>query len=428
MTPARRHASRGPSRLWPFKARDDTITVVDLGAQKVACAIAALTAPRFGLDTGARNVKVLGSAMVRSSGFSGGRIVNIAAAETSVRRAVAQAEAEAGLTAGEVIVTGQFDGLFAQVFEAKPGAGEEALSNEDAAIIWAAAEEECRNAQRKLLHMFTFSAREPVTPFTAAPAPEAVDDAVDVSLVSMPLKGANQIVGCFAKSMLTVRALVAGPLAAALAATGALERLAGVLVIDLGAHTTGYALFFKGVPVFMDCIGMGGDHINAEIARLFSLPKFDAERLKIRYGSLFDGLAADVDLPVPNRESGDAISKFSLNHLIRSNASLIFTAINERLNCAGYSMPSGGAVLTGGGSLLPGMREFAAQLLSSDVRVAVPVALNGLSAGNPLAALVGGCLYASRHQSQGEMANAPGIVSQDSSYASRISQWLRASF
>ena len=426
MTGARRHASRGPSRLWPFKARDDTLTIVDLGAQKVACAIAALTAPRFGLDTGPRNVRVLGSAIVRSSGFQEGRIVNIAAAETAVRRAVAQAEAEARITAGDVLVTGQFDGLHAQVFEAKPGAGEGALSKEDAAIIWAAAEAECRSAQRKLLHMFTYAPGEPVTPFSAATV--APQDEVDVAAVSMPLKGAKQVTACFAKSMLTVRALVAGPLASALAATDSLERLAGVLVIDLGAHSAGYALFFKGVPVVMDCIGMGGEHITAEIARVFSLRKFDAERLKVRYGSIYDGLAADIDLPVQNGETGDAISKFSLNHLIRSNASLIFTAINERLNGAGYSVPSGGAVLTGGGSLLPGMRELASQLFSSDVRVAVPVALNGLSAGNPLAALVGGCLYASRHQSQGEMANAPGIVSQDSSYASRISQWLRASF
>ncbi len=426
MMAARRYASRGPSRLWPFKARDDIVTVVDLGAQKVACAIACLTAPRFGLDIGARNVRVLGNAIVRSSGFSDGRIVNIAAAETAVRRAVAQAESEAGITAGEVVVTGQFDGLSAQVFEAKPADGESALSKEDAAVIWAAAEDECRLAQRKLLHIFTFAAGEPVTPFTAAS--EAPQDEVDVAAISMPLKGANQVTACFARSMLAVRGLIAGPLACALAVTDSLERLAGVLVVDLGAHSTGYALFFKGVPVFMECIGLGGDHITSDIARAFSLRKFEAERLKIRFGSIYDGLAADIDLPARNGETGDPISKTSLNHLIRSNASLIFTAINERLKSAGYSIPSGGAVLTGGGSLLPGMRDLASQLLSSEVRMAGPIALNGLNAGNPLAALVGGCLYASRHQSQGEMAHAPGIVSQDSSYASRISQWLKASF
>ncbi len=426
MMGARRHASRGPSRLWPFKARDDILTIADLGAQKIACAIVSLKAPRFGLDTGARNVKVLGSSVVRSSGFSEGRIVNIAAAETSVRRAVAQAEAEAGITASDVIVTGQFDGLGAQVFEARTGAGEGAISSEDAALVWAAAEEECSAAMRKLLHMFTFNAGEPVTPFSAASDAEAEE--VDVSTISMPLKGANQLVACFARSMLTVRELVAGPLASALAVTDSLERLAGVLVVDMGAHTTGYALFFKGVPVAVECVNVGSDRITAEIARVFALRKFDAERLKIRFGSIYDGLAADVDLPAQNGETGEAISKFTLNHLIRSNASLIFTAINERLNSAGYSIPSGGAVLTGGGSSLPGIRDLASQLLASEVKVAGPVALNGLNAASPLAALVGGCLYASRHQSQGEIAYPPGIVSQDSSYASRISQWLRASF
>ena len=76
MTAALRHM-RAPSRLWPFKVRDDIVTVVDLGAQKIACAIVSLAAPRFGIDTGARSIRVLGSSVVRSSGFSGGRIANL---------------------------------------------------------------------------------------------------------------------------------------------------------------------------------------------------------------------------------------------------------------------------------------------------------------------------------------------------------------
>jgi cell division protein FtsA len=91
-------------------------------------------------------------------------------------------------------------------------------------------------------------------------------------------------------------------------------------------------------------------------------------------------------------------------------------------------VPSGGVVLTGGGSMLPGIGEFASQLFAAEVRVGKPALLNGLSAENALAALVGGCLYASRHQPPGEMPYAPGIASQESSYASRIGQWLRASF
>ena len=426
MSGTRRQALRAPSRLWPFKARDDFVTVVDLGAQKVACAIVSFAAPRFGLDAGARNIRVLGCATVRSSGFSAGRISNVTAAETSVRRAVAQAEAQAGVTAGDVIVTGQFEGLGAQIFEAKPGGGRAFMLKEDAAAIAAAVEEQCLSLRRQLLHMFTIASDgNEMQNLGGMGAPLAEE--VDVAALSMPMKGYQQIVSCFRRSMLTVRSLVAGPVATALAVTDSLERTAGVLAVDMGAECTGYALFTQGVPVAAGCIGSGGQDITDRIARTFALRKFEAERTKIRYGGAFDGLQADADLPVESG-GGEPISKFALNHHIRSNASHVFRAINERLKDAGYSIPTGGAVLAGGGSLLPGMRELASYLLACEVRTAAPIVLNGLSGGNALAALVGACLYASRHQSAGEMRYAPGIVSQDSSYASRISQWLRASF
>src|SRR5262249_9155809 len=135
MTGSRRQPLRGPSRLWPFKARDDVVTIVDMGSQKIACAIVRFAAPRFGLDAGARNIQVLGSACVRSSGFAAGQIVNMIAAETSIRRAVAQAETQSGITAGQVVVTAQFAGLATQTFEARPGSGETLIPREDAAII-----------------------------------------------------------------------------------------------------------------------------------------------------------------------------------------------------------------------------------------------------------------------------------------------------
>jgi cell division protein FtsA len=425
MTDERRQTSRGPSRLWPFRTRDDVVTIVDLGTQKLACAIVSLSAPRFGFDAGAKNIRVLGSAVVRSSGFSGGRIANLAAAETSIRRAVAQAEGEAGMTVEEVLVTGQFPGLLAEIFAVRLGA-QGTLPKEDIDAISIAAGDYCTRAERKLLHIF-MTAAEAEDAGTAAAESNSAEE-TDVVAISMPLKGARQIASCLARSLLTVRGYIAGPIASALAVTNALERSAGVLVIDMGAQSTGYVLFVHGVPVFASCIDSGGQHISEEIARAFDLRKFEAERLKIRYGSVYDSLQADVDLPVNNGETREPVSKFSLNHIVRLKVSTLLQAVNERLKGAGYSIPSGGVVLTGGGSLLPGVRELASHLLASEVRTARPINLNGLSAGNALSALVGGCLYASRHQSAGGIPYAPELMSQDSSYASRISQWLRTSF
>jgi cell division protein FtsA len=425
MNDSRRQPSRGPSRLWPFKARDDIVTIVDLGSQKIACAIVRFAAPRFGLDAGARNIQVLGSACVRSSGFFAGQIVNMIAAETSIRRAAAQAESQAGITAGQVVVTAQFEGLATQLFEAKPQSGQTLILKEDTAVISAAVEENCLNTRRKLLHMFTpaLDGDDIGGLESASPAKR-----VDVIAISVPLKSARQIVACFARSLLAVRAFIAGPVATALAVTDPLERTAGVLVIDMGAQMTGYALFSQGIPVIAGSVGLGGQHITDQIARSFALRKFEAERIKIRFGSVYDGLQADVDLPASNGETGDPISKFALNHLIRFNASQVFRAINEQLKGARYSVPLGGTVLAGGGSQLPGVRELASHLFASEVRTAKPLALNGLNAGSALAALAGGCLYASRHQSPGEMSCTPRFAFQNSSYASRIGQWLRASF
>ncbi len=425
MIDEQRQTSRGPSRLWPFRTRDEIITIVDLGTQKLACAIVSLSSPRFGFDAGAKNIRVLGSGVVRSSGFSGGRIANLAATETSIRRAVAQAEAGAGITVEEVLVTGQFPGLSAESFSARLGA-EGTLLKEDIDAISAAAGDYCAKAQRKLLHLFMTAAEHGNA--EVAPAESDATDETDVVAVSMPIRGARQIASCLARSLLTVRGYIAGPIASALAVTSVLERSAGVLVLDMGAQSTGCVLFLHGVPVFAHCIESGGQHISEEIAQAFSLRKFEAERLKIRYGSVYDSLQADVDLPVNNGETHEPVSKFSLNHIIRSKTSTLLEAVNDRLKGAGYCIPTGGVVLTGGGSLLPGVRELASHLFASEVRTAKPINLNGLSAGHALSALVGGCLYASQHQSAGEIPYTPELMSQDSSYASRISQWLRTSF
>jgi cell division protein FtsA len=425
MTEERRQASRGPSRLWPFRARDDIVTIIDMGAQKLACAIVCLTSPRFGFDASAKHIRVIGSAVVRSSGFSGGGIVNLAAAEMSIRRAVAQAEAEAGITVEDVLVTGQFHGLTAEIFAAKLGQ-QASLAKEDIDAISFAAAQHCASAQRKLLHLF-------MTPgggdaLDSAASEKAALGETDVIAISMPTRGARQIAACVAKSLLTVRGYIAGPVATALSVTDASERQAGILVIDMGAQSTGFVLFARGVPVFADCIAFGGQQISEEIVRAFGLRKFEAERLKIRYGSVYDSLQADIDLPFQNAETQEPVSKFALNRIIRSKTSSVLEAVNERLKGAGYSVPMGGAVLAGGGSLLPGVRELASHLFASDVRTAKPIALSGLNAGTALSALVGGCLYASRHQSAGEIPYAPELAYHDSSYASRISQWLRTSF
>jgi cell division protein FtsA len=421
----RRQPWRVASRLWPLKTHDEIITIVDLGAHKIACAIISLSPGRY---SGDRDIKILGSAIVRSSGLSGGRIANLVAVETSLRRAVAQAEAQASVTAEEVAVTGQFPGLIAEIFDAKLGAGQNFYPREDIDAVTSAVEEHCASKQRKLLHIFTGSLAAGDAADQEHERERGGEYTTEIAAVSMPIRGVRHIAACLGRSLLTPRGFIAGPIATAMSVTVAEERMAGILVMDMGAQSTGCALFLRGAPVFLDVIALGGQQITEDIANTFALRKFEAERLKVRYSSVFDSLQADIDLPLANGETGEPVSKFALNRLVRSRATALLQAINDRLKGAGYSIPNLGVVITGGGSLLPGIRELTSHVLSANVRIGKSIVVNGLSGGAALSALVGSCVYVSRHQSQGEMPYAPETASKGSSYASRISQWLRASF
>ncbi|MBP0574227.1 hypothetical protein J8J27_26345, partial [Mycobacterium tuberculosis] len=85
----------------PLSTRRATVvSVLDIGSSKVACLIAKLT-PRARdkvLPGRSHDVTVLGYGMQRARGMKAGTVVDLDAAEQSVRLAVDAAERMAGLT------------------------------------------------------------------------------------------------------------------------------------------------------------------------------------------------------------------------------------------------------------------------------------------------------------------------------------------
>ena len=413
------------SKLWPFGIREEIVTILDIGAHKIACAILIMNVKNTHASYGGAQPKIVGSAIVRASGIANGKISNLVAAETCIRRAVAKAESEAGVTAEDVVVTGSFAGLSAEIFEARIDSNR-AISGRDFDIVASAAAEHCGSMQRKLLHVF-------VNPpegegHAGDPAKQRLPSGMEITAISMPLRLSRQISACLKRSLLNSKGFVAGPIASALSTTAPEERRRGVLAVDFGAQSTGCGLFLGGVPVFVEVLPWGGQAITEEIGQTFALRKFEAERLKIKQSSVFDGLQADIDLPFAHGQTGEPISKFALNHLVRSKQSYLLKSLYERLSNAGYSLKNLDVVLTGGGSLLPGMQDLACYIFGTDVRLAAPASFGGMNGGGTMSALLGASIYVCRHQPRQEMDRSPEPASLGSGYASRISQWLRASF
>ena len=84
---------------------------------------------------------------------------------------------------------------------------------------------------------------------------------------------------------LEVRELVLSSLASGHMITTAEERQNGVLVLDIGAGTTDFALYRDGVPYVTGVLPVGGAHLTNDLALGLRVTEGQAEKLKLRHGS-----------------------------------------------------------------------------------------------------------------------------------------------
>ena len=129
-------------------------------------------------------------------------------------------------------------------------------------------------------------------------------------------------------------------------------------------------------------ISVGGSLITSDIAHGLHLSLNQAEEVKKKHGhalssevgseELFSVRAFGEDNPVQ-------MNRRDLAYIVEARVEEIFRFVLQEIKRSGYDglMPAG-VVLTGGSSLLPGIRKLGAEVLGLPVRVAQPENLYGL--------------------------------------------------
>ena len=203
---------------------------------------------------------------------------------------------------------------------------------------------------------------------------------------------------------------VSEPLFAATCAADAVledsERRNGVLVIDLGGGSTGYAAYTDGYAATAGVVGVGGDHVTNDIAHAFQTTNAQAEGMKIREACAMI-LASDENAPRVKVESGNntlmdnrTVSRRALDTVVNARMMELFTVIRETLedNDLLHRLHAG-AVLVGGGAGLRDVDALAAQTLGMNVRIGRPIHVDGLEEEEfpaRYAAVAGALMYAQR--------------------------------
>ena len=229
---------------------------------------------------------------------------------------------------------------------------------------------------------------------------------------------------------------VVSPLASALAVTTEDERQFGITVVDIGAGTAKLAHFSGGNLDYLRCVPVGSALITADIARALHTPLIEAERIKALYGNLISARSDEHEtFSYPQADADEGLmqrgSRAQLASVIRPRAAEILRMVALHRDGRGLrSPPDEALVLTGGGSLLTGMAEFASEVLQRPVRRVQAAEISGLPpfARTPAFSTATGLLRASGStlESLAAMAGAGG--SGDEGYIRRVGSWLKSGF
>ncbi|MBI1655674.1 cell division protein FtsA [Brucella abortus] len=419
------------------------LTVLDVGSSKVSCVIARLRPHEGGalLPGRTHRMEVLGIGHQRSRGVKSGVIIDLDAAEQSIRLAVDAAERMAGLTVDSLIVNISAGRLKSETFTASVNLGGHEVEQTDIRRVLAAGAKQALAAERHLVHSLPVGYTLDGERGIREPLGMLGDSlGVDMHVLTADAAPLRNLELCINRCHLSVEAIVATPYASGLAALVGDEAEMGAACIDMGGGTTTISVFSEGKFIHADAVAIGGNHVTMDVARGFSTRMEDAERLKVMYGSALPSAADDRDLiSVPpigddERDVPNQYPRSVLTRIIRARVEETLELVRDRLNQSGLGHIVGKrVVLTGGASQLPGMPEAARRILARNVRIGRPLGIAGLpeaAKGAAFAATVGLLIYpqVAGIEERSVKAASSGLMTGTGGRIKRVGQWLRESF
>ncbi len=203
----------------------------------------------------------------------------------------------------------------------------------------------------------------------------------NVHVVTASTQEHEAIVSAMHQAHLAVEESIFEGIAAAYAAVVPEDRARGVAVVDIGAQSTQLAVYDGDALLLATAIPVAADHMTRDISWLLKVNYDDAENLKRQYGYALSGQSstnAVIDIPTAEGRGMREAPLTQLNEILEARAEEIFERVYEEILRVGMEQSLlEGAVLTGGGALLPGMCDVAERTLNCQARNGLPTGIEG---------------------------------------------------
>lgn len=370
--------------------REELIVGLDLGTTKICAVVGEVTSE--GID-------IVGVGTYPSIGLRGGVVVNIEQTVQSIRKAVEEAELMAGCEISSV-----YAGVAGTHVQSLNSHGVIAVKSRevtqsDIDRVLDAAKTVALPYDRQILHVlpqqFLVDDQEGIqNPVGMA----GVRLEAKVHIVTGAVSAVQNIIKCCEKAGLNVQDVVLESLASSEAVLDADEKHLGVALVDIGGGTSDVAVFQDHAIRYSCVVGLGGNHITSDISVGLRTSMDEAEKIKKKYGcALVDRIGQQdmIEVGSVGGQKPRQLAQSILAQIIEARVEEILKIIEWELVRSGFvESLHGGVVLTGGVSLLPGIRELAEKIFDLPVRIGVPYQFGGLGdvVKNPMFATATGLL------------------------------------
>ncbi|OGI24588.1 MAG: cell division protein FtsA [Candidatus Moranbacteria bacterium RIFCSPHIGHO2_12_FULL_54_9] len=180
----------------------------------------------------------------------------------------------------------------------------------------------------------------------------------------------------------SVESFVVEPIASAEAVLSTKQKELGTVLINIGGSTTSMVVFEDGDLLHLSVLPVGSGHITNDLAIGLRTSIEVAEAVKLQYGSATPdeiGKKEDVDLSIFDSQEDALVSRRHIAEIIEARFEEIMHFINSELkNIGREELLPGGAVLSGGGALLPGAVDLTKRVLRLPVQIGYPKPLGGI--------------------------------------------------
>ncbi|MFY0625607.1 MAG: cell division protein FtsA [Reichenbachiella sp.] len=350
---------------------NEIIVGLDIGTTKI-CAI-------VGRKNEFGKLEVMGMGKAVSDGVIRGIVTNIDKTINAIKKAVAEAEEQAGIDIRVVNV-----GIAGQHIKSSVHHGSIIRDSSDDEITFEDVNRLTNDMYKivippgsEIIHVmpqdytidYESGIKDPV-------GMSGVRVEADFHVITAQTNAIQNINKCVQRAGLEVDNLVLEPLSSSLSVLSDEEKEAGVCLVDIGGGTTDIAIFHENIIRHTSVIPFGGNIITSDIKDGCNVLNHQAELLKTKFGQALAEMANEneiVSIPGLKNRDPKEISVKNLARIIEARMEEIIEMVHTKIITSGFENKlAGGIVVTGGGSQLISIKQLFEYMTGLDARIGFP--------------------------------------------------------